>query len=107
MSIPVHPNPQLYTTLPRELYTSSQDNLRGSCTHYNEYNCPAVFLGSKYKARAEEICRYKGWDEQEYTDFLFRIVAEYIDEYVWESFKETIASDTEGWTDELRVIKGR
>ena len=74
--------------------------------HYNEYNCPADFLGSKYKARAKEICRYKGWDEQEYTDFLFRIVAEYIDEYVWESFKETIASDTEGWTDELRVIKG-
>ena len=74
--------------------------------HYNEYNCPADFLVSKYKARGKEICRYKGWDEQEYTDFLFRIVAEYIDEYVWESFKETIASDTEGWTDELRVIKG-
>ena len=74
--------------------------------HYNECNCPADFLVSKYKTRGKEICRYKGWDEQEYTDFLFRIVAEYIDEYVWESFKETIASDTEGWTDELRVIKG-
>ena len=74
--------------------------------HYNEYNCPTDFLGSNYTARAKELCKVEGWNGQEYTDYLFRIVAEYIDEYVWESFKETIASDTEGWTDELRVIKG-
>ena len=74
--------------------------------HYSEYNCPADYLGSKYTARAKEVCKVEGWNGQEYTDYLFRIVAEYIDEYVWESFKETIASDTEGWTDELRVIKG-
>ena len=74
--------------------------------HYDEYNCPTDFLGSKYTVRAKELCKVEGWNGQEYTDFLFRIVAEYIDEYVWESFKETIASDIEGWTDELRVIKG-
>ena len=75
-------------------------------SHYSEYNCPADFLGSKYTARAEELCRAKGWDGEEYTIFLFRAVGEFLDEYVWESFRETIASDTEDWTDELRMIKG-
>ena len=73
---------------------------------YGEYNCPADYLSSKYTARAEELCKVEGWDGQECSIFLFRAVGEFLDEYVWESFKETIASDTESWTDELRVIKG-
>ena len=74
--------------------------------HYNENNCPTDFLGSKYTARAGELCKADGWAGQEYTIFLFRTVGEFLDEYVWESFRETIASDTEDWTDELRMIKG-
>ena len=74
--------------------------------HYNENNCPTDFLGSKYTARAGELCKAEGWDGQEYTTFLFRVVGELINEYVWESFRETITSDTEDWTDELRMIKG-
>ena len=74
--------------------------------HYNENNCPTDYLGSKYTARAEELCKVEGWDGQECSIFLFRAVGEFLDEYVWESFGETIASDTESWTDELRVIKG-
>lgn len=73
--------------------------------HYNENNCPTDYLGSKYTARAEELCRFEGWDGQEYSIFLFRAVGEFFDEYVWESFRETIDSDTESWTDELRMIK--
>ena len=75
--------------------------------HYSEYNCPADYLSSKYTARAEELCTVEGWDGQECSIFLFRAVGEFLDEYVWESFGETVASDTESWTDELRVIKGR
>ena len=73
---------------------------------YGEYNCPADYLGSKYTARAEELCKVEGWDGQECSIFLFRAVGEFLDEYVWESFAETVDSDTESWTDELRVIKG-
>ena len=75
--------------------------------HYNENNCPTDFLGSKYTARAGELCKAEGWDGQEYTTFLFRVVGELINEYVWESFKEKIDSDTVSWNDELRTIKSR
>ena len=75
--------------------------------HYDEHNCPADYLSPKYTARAEELCKVEGWDGREYSIFLFRVVGEFLDEYVWESFGETIASDTESWNDELRMIKGR
>ena len=75
--------------------------------HYNENNCPTDFLGSKYTARAGELCKAEGWDGQEYTTFLFRVVGEFINEYVWESFKEKIDSDTVSWNDELRTIKSQ
>lgn len=74
---------------------------------YGEYNCPKDYLGSNYTARAKELCKVEGWDGQEYSIFLYRAVGEFLDEYVWESFGETIASDTESWTDELRMIKSR
>ena len=73
---------------------------------YNEYNCPTDFLDSKYTARAKDVYRYEGWAGQEYAAFLFRIVGEFIDGYVWDSFKEVADSDTDSWDDELRIIKG-
>ena len=75
-------------------------------SHYSEYNCPADYLGSKYTARAEEPCKVESWDGQEYPIFLFRAVGQFLDEYVWSSFEETIDSNTESWGDKLYIIKG-
>lgn len=75
------------------------------CCRYNECNCPADFLSSKYTVRAGELCKAQGWSGEKYTIFLFRVVGEFLNEYVWESFTETVASDMESWTDELRIIK--
>ena len=74
--------------------------------HYSEYNCPADYLSSKYTARAKELCKVGGWSGQEYSIFLYRVVGEFLDEYVWSNFEEIIDSDTECWDDKLYTIKG-
>ena len=74
--------------------------------HYDEYNCPADYLSSKYTARAKELCKVEGWSGQEYSIFLYRVVGEFLNDYVWSNFEETIDSDTECWDDKLYTIKG-
>ena len=74
--------------------------------HYSEYNCPADYLSSKYTARAKELCKVEGWSGQEYSIFLYRVVGEFLNDYVWSNFEETIDSDTECWDDKLYTIKG-
>lgn len=73
--------------------------------NYNEYNCPEDYLGSNYTARAEELCKVEGWDEQEYSIFLYRVVGEFLNEYVWDNFDDIVDSDTECWDDALYVTK--
>lgn len=74
---------------------------------YGEYNCPADYLSSKYTARAKELCKVEGWSGQEYSIFLYRVVGEFLNDYVWSNFDETIDSDIECWDDKLYITKGR
>ena len=74
---------------------------------YGEYNCPADYLSSKYTARAKELCKVEGWNGQECSIFLYRVVGEFFNDYVWSNFKETIDSDIDCWDDKLYITKGR
>ena len=73
---------------------------------YGEYNCPKDYLGSNYTARAKELCKVEGSDGREYSIFLYRVVGEFLNDYVWSNFDETIDSDIECWDDKLCTIKG-
>lgn len=72
--------------------------------HYDEHNCAAEFLGTKHTTRALELCEFEGWTGEKYSIYLYHAVGEFLNTYVWDSFDETVDTDSEEWHDDLYRI---